>query len=167
MVRSCLIVYSESTFCRCSLESHHILRLIFRCIKGDNDSCRCEDPLDPQPRAEFRAWSKAQSTNRELVTELVDAGSESPDIAFLGGSVIEEMNGKWFGQTKDDGLKGLQTLFQKNFQKDSGADLDAVALGIAGDTVSGESQGLPIVFFILWPVPNDSSYHRVLPSYGD
>jgi hypothetical protein len=111
------------------------LCLFQRCLKGDNDSCKCEDPLDPQSRGEFRGWAKAQVGNTNLVQSLVDQGKVTPDIAFLGASVIEEMSGKWFGNDGDDNLKSLKSLFDKNFQKSEGSELDAVALGIAGDTV--------------------------------
>lgn len=107
----------------------------FRCLKGDNDSCRCENPLEPQSRGEFRAWTVAQTANTQLVKSLVEAGTASPDICFMGASVIEEMAGRWFGKDLDDNLKGLGTMFKKNFQKSEGGPLDAVALGIAGDTV--------------------------------
>jgi len=57
-----------------------------------------------------------------------------PDIAFLGASVVEEMDGRWFGNTRDEDLNRLEKLFNQNFKKEEGAELDAVALGIAGDT---------------------------------
>jgi len=60
--------------------------------------------------------------------------SKNPDIAFLGASVVEEMDGRWFGNSHDEDLNRLEKLFNKNFKKDQGAELDAVALGIAGDT---------------------------------
>lgn len=104
-------------------------------MKGDNDSCKCEDPLVPQSRGEFRAWAKAQNANAELVKSLIEQGSTTPDIAFLGASIVEEMAGKWFGADMDDNLKSLKKLFDTNFKKSEGAELDAVALGIAGDTV--------------------------------
>lgn len=104
------------------------------CLKGDNDSCRCEDPLDPQSRGEFRTWTKAQVANTDLVQSLIDQGLTTPDIAFLGTSVIEEMNGSWFGNDADANLKYLKAMFNKNFKKSEGSDVEAVALGIAGDT---------------------------------
>lgn len=104
------------------------------CLKGDNDSCRCEDPLDPQSRGEFRAWAKAQTENVILVNSLVAQGKTNPDIAFLGASIVEEMSGKWFGTDLDENLKSLRKMFEKNFKKSAGAELEAIALGIAGDT---------------------------------
>jgi hypothetical protein len=106
------------------------------CLKGDNDSCMCEDPLQPQPRGEFRAWTKAHNANKAVVKATMDAGNLSPDIAFLGASVVEEMDGRWFGEERDDPkLMSIGAMFKKHFSKEAGGDMDAVALGIAGDTV--------------------------------
>ena len=66
---------------------------------------------------------------------LIAEGKTTPDIAFLGGSIVEEMSGKWFGIDRDENLKSLKNLFDKNFKKNAGAQLEAVALGVAGDTV--------------------------------
>jgi hypothetical protein len=114
---------------------HLIPYVVHRCLKGDNTTCRCEDPLTPQPRGEFRAWSRAQVANMNYVKALIADGKGSPDIAFVGSSVVEAMGGKWFGRESDENLKSLKKIFDKNFQTQSGADLDAVSLGIAGDTV--------------------------------
>jgi hypothetical protein len=134
------------------------------CLQGDNDSCRCEDPLQPQARAEYRKWTSAHISNKDLVSKLVQE-NKNPDIAFVGASVVEEMDGRWFGNAKDMDLQGLESLFNKNFNKDQGASLDAVALGIAGDTVSlyhiSNRVALQLAFFLF------SRPLRVLPSYGD
>ena len=65
------------------------------------------------------------------------SGGTNPDIAFLGASVVEEMDGRWFGNSRDEDLNRLEKLFNTNFKREHGAELDAVALGIAGDTVRG------------------------------
>mmetsp|Transcript_5824 Transcript_5824/g.13779 ORF Transcript_5824/g.13779 Transcript_5824/m.13779 type:complete len:394 (-) Transcript_5824:1095-2276(-) len=101
------------------------------CISGP--TCRCEDPLQPQARAEFRKWTNAHLENKEAVNKMVQ-DHKNPDIAFLGASVVEEMDGRWFGNSRDEDLNRLDKLFNKNFKKEQGAELDAVALGIAGDT---------------------------------
>ncbi|KAG7346889.1 hypothetical protein IV203_005958 [Nitzschia inconspicua] len=109
------------------------------CIKGDNDSCDCEDPLQPSPRSEFRAWSKSHIGNIQQITNLIEADLPNPDIAFLGGSIIEKMDGKWFGSITDSRLQNLAKIFNKHFtnldgEPSEGDSLTAVALGIAGDT---------------------------------
>lgn len=102
------------------------------CIKGDNDSCRCEDPLQPQPKAEFRPWTKAHQNNVNIIADMMDQGRSTPDIAFFGASVVEEMDGRWFGDDRDDQLKDMKKLFERNFVSSKGGKMDAVALGIAG-----------------------------------
>jgi hypothetical protein len=110
------------------------------CLKGDDNSCRCEDPLQPAPRAEFRAWGKAHGGNVDMIGKLEEADMLSPDIAFLGGSVVEKMDGKWFGGESDQRLRDVARAWAKHFtsvdNEASTADAPtAVALGIAGDTV--------------------------------
>ena len=104
------------------------------CLKGDDTSCRCEDPLQPQPRGEFRQWTKAHDANVKDIQHVVEVGTEI-DIAFLGESVVEEMDGRWFGEKTGGSLSKLDDLFAKNFKKASGAKLEGLALGVAGDTV--------------------------------
>jgi hypothetical protein len=105
------------------------------CLKGDNDSCRCEDPLQPQARGEFKSWTKAHQANVGLVQGAVGS-AKSIDIAFLGESVVEEMDGRWFGDSKNEKLGKLTKIFDQNFSKEKGGSIDGLALGIAGDTVS-------------------------------
>jgi hypothetical protein len=105
------------------------------CLKGGDDSCRCEDPLQPQARGEFRSWSKAHQANKGLVQGSIES-AKPIDIAFLGESVVEEMDGRWFGDSKNEELTKLAKLFDQNFSKEKGGKLDGLALGIAGDTVS-------------------------------
>jgi hypothetical protein len=105
------------------------------CIKGDNDSCRCEDPLEPSPNTDFRSWSKGHTVNQKTVEEIVEKGTHI-DIAFLGESVVEEMDGHIDRRDAANAQSNkLSKLFQKNFSKANGAKLEGVALGIAGDTV--------------------------------
>jgi hypothetical protein len=106
------------------------------CLQGDNDSCRCEDPLQPSPRAEFKQWAKAHDANVQDVRRVIEQQDGDIDIAFLGESVVEEMDGRWFGDKSGGQLSKLEDLFNKNFRKASGAKLEGIALGVAGDTVS-------------------------------
>jgi len=106
-----------------------------RCLREDDNSCRCQDPLLPEPRGELRAWKRAYSNNALKIQSLVKNGEATPDIAFVGESIVEAMSGTWFGAEGEGKLKDLKKLFDKNFNKSMGASLDGVALGIAGDTV--------------------------------
>lgn len=92
--------------------------------------------MHPQPRLEYKSWAETWHANKETITTLIQNGKATPDIAFLGASIVEEMDGKWFGNSLDTGLSNLGQLFAKNFHTSEGAALEGVALGIAGDTVS-------------------------------
>ena len=133
------------------------------CVRGDNDSCRCEDPLEPAPRAEFKAWNAAHKANVadvELYRAVygaepaaIDAAGGKPrppiDVAFVGESVVEAMDGRWLGkrvaslERASDGREGQEAggkpdigkLFDKFFRKEHGAPVEGLALGIAGDNV--------------------------------
>jgi len=101
------------------------------CIKGDNDSCQCDDPLVPIPRASWPTWMASHKENRKLVKEFTDQG-KSVDVAFLGESLIEEMDGRWMGKAPEN-LASVAKLFRKHFTKEK-SGIQGVALGIAGDT---------------------------------
>ena len=102
------------------------------CLKGDNDSCRCEDPTIPQPRNEFRSWSNAHAGNVQLITDMIEQGMSSPEIAFVGGSAVEKMDGRWFGDISLTGLNAVASIFDKHFSGIDGS-MTAAALGIAAD----------------------------------
>jgi lysophospholipase L1-like esterase len=140
------------------------------CVRGDNDSCRCEDPLEPSPRAEFKSWNAAHKANVAEVNLYRALFGESPsmieeetgkprakiDVAFLGESVVEAMDGRWLGKhiigsklTQSSPSSGknfpmINETFEKLFRK-PGGDFEGVALGIAGDTTSN----------VLWRIMND------------
>lgn len=126
------------------------------CIAGDNDSCKCEDPLEPTSRMEFKSWNAAHKANVADVNlyramygsepTMIDADSGRPrppiDVAFLGESVVEAMDGRWLGKhvvTKNNGddkkKPKIDKTFEKFFRKEKGAPVEGVALGIAGDGV--------------------------------
>eukprot|EP00574_Skeletonema_japonicum_P000415 CAMPEP_0201739028 /NCGR_PEP_ID=MMETSP0593-20130828/45561_1 /ASSEMBLY_ACC=CAM_ASM_000672 /TAXON_ID=267983 /ORGANISM="Skeletonema japonicum, Strain CCMP2506" /LENGTH=715 /DNA_ID=CAMNT_0048233265 /DNA_START=5 /DNA_END=2152 /DNA_ORIENTATION=+ len=150
------------------------------CVRGDNDSCRCEDPLEPSPRSEFKSWVAAHKANvaevnlyralfgenPSMVDEELGGGRARPkiDVAFLGESVVEAMDGRWLGkhiigsfrknkqqqqqegeEKKKEELPMIHETFEKLFCKDKGGELEGVALGIAGDTTSN----------VLWRIMND------------
>ena len=147
------------------------------CVRGDNDSCRCEDPLEPSPRSEFKSWVAAHKANVAEVNlyralygdmpSMIDEEGGKPrakiDVAFLGESVVEAMDGRWLGkhiigksstrqqqQQQQNSSSGknfpmINETFEKIFRKDKGGELEGVALGIAGDTTSN----------VLWRIMND------------
>jgi hypothetical protein len=103
------------------------------CLKGDNDSCRCEDPLEPTSRGEFKMWVQAHRENKLAVQAYVEQDA-IVDVAFVGESLVEEMDGRWMGRTPGEDLKAIRKIFKQHFQTDK-TGMEGVALGIAGDTV--------------------------------
>ncbi len=124
--------------------------------------------MEPSPRAEFKSWNAAHKANvaevnlyRALFGEspsMIDAETGKPrakiDVAFLGESVVEAMDGRWLGkhiigstqkQQSGKNFPMINETFEKLFRKDKGGDLEGVALGIAGDTTSN----------VLWRIMND------------
>ena len=132
------------------------------CIRGDNDSCRCEDPLEAEiPRADdFKAWTAAHKANVADVNlyraiygsapTKIDVATGKPrppiDVAFLGESVVEAMDGRWLGKKivratgEKEGQEGkkpdIGKVFERFFRKEKGGPLEGLALGIVGDYVS-------------------------------
>lgn len=135
------------------------------CIQGDNDSCKCEDPLEPASRSEFKSWNAAHKANKKDVSLYRSVYGSEPtaideelgkprppiDVAFLGESVVEAMDGRWLGKRVvrainrgPNGKEGqdaakkpdIGKIFERLFRKDKGGPVEGVALGIAGDTVS-------------------------------
>jgi len=100
------------------------------CLGGGDDSCRCEDPLVPTSRGEFQTWTKAHFANKDLLDTIQNNNTR---VAFVGESLVEEMDGRWMGQTRGAQLETMKSMFEKKFSADNG--VEGVALGIAGDTV--------------------------------
>ena len=102
------------------------------CLRGGNERCRCEDPLQPLGRIEHLSWLQAVKANRALVET---AATHAVDVAILGESVVEAMGGRWMGQTRSAQMGQLGNLFQRKFNNTSDKNgISGVALGIAGDT---------------------------------
>jgi len=82
----------------------------------------------------------------------VSTGKTRPliDVAFLGESVVEAMDGRWLGKrvvkaenAGADGREGPQArqkpdigkIFERLFRREKGGPVEGVALGVAGDNV--------------------------------
>lgn len=110
------------------------------CIHGGDVKCRCEDPLIPTPRLNHN-WVSAYKFTTSLLPPTYDpymplyADPKPVDIAFLGQSVVEVMNGRIMGQEVDRPLEQhARSMFQKRYGPE--ADVNGVALGIAGDSAA-------------------------------
>jgi hypothetical protein len=52
-----------------------------------DESCTCENPLDPYARAEYSSWVLAYKMNRRKIDQQYIEKKKNPDVAFLGGSI--------------------------------------------------------------------------------
>jgi hypothetical protein len=108
------------------------------CLRGDDDSCRCEDPLVPASRGEFPTWTKAHRANKEMLSAIATAEKSQAaapvQVAFVGESLVEEMGGRWMGQSRGPQLVKMANMFASKFSSTEHG-VKGVALGIAGDTV--------------------------------
>jgi hypothetical protein len=83
-------------------------------------------------RGEQNGWTKAHKKNKLLVEDY--DFTSSVDLVMVGDQGVEEWNGRWYGNDNDD-YKGVNNVFRKSFTRQDGGTMDAVALGIAGDSV--------------------------------
>jgi len=116
-------------------------RLDHWCLQGDSQECSCEDPLTPSPGFDRKNWTETFKMNKRQIRKYEDdLMAMELDVAFLGSSTVEEMDGRWVGKQSQD-LQTIRryffTLFQKATHLQGGAGggrVEGVALGIAGDT---------------------------------
>ena len=96
------------------------------CLGGGNEGCRCEDPLVPTSRAELRAWTEAYKDNIRMIDKYLDDDliMADLDVAIVGESAVEEMDGRWLGRFRNDELKSIGTIFRNHFDKSHGADVE-------------------------------------------
>jgi len=107
------------------------------CLLGDDRSCDCADPLQPESRLQYKQWVKAQRANTNSVKKMV-ANFESLDAIFLGESIVEEWQGKKMGKEYAE-FENAKVSFQNNFNVTSGGNFSGIPLGINGDTVRRNS----------------------------
>jgi lysophospholipase L1-like esterase len=105
------------------------------CLEGGDANCLCEDPLIPMSRTEHRSWVLAFNKNKGMIQPYIQDRllATELDVAFLGGSIVEEIQGRWMGSSQDADLQSLSRLFRANFQG-TNSKIQGVALGIAGDS---------------------------------
>ena len=94
--------------------------------------------------------------------EVLGRARDPIDVAFLGESVVEAMDGRWLGkhvigkynrqqqqqqqqQQTSHNVPMIHETFEKLFRKSKGGSHEGVALGIAGDTTPN----------VLWRIMND------------
>jgi len=107
-----------------------------------SDICSCDDPLLPSVPNDNRVdwWMDAHNANKDLVKASL---SEDLGLVFLGDSITERWIGHRHGvfdERYSDNLK----IFNRFFSILGGGELNAIALGISGDTSSN----------LLWRIKN-------------
>jgi len=111
--------------------------------------------------AEVNLYRALFGESPTMVDEELGRARPKIDVAFLGESVVEAMDGRWLGkhiigsvrkkmQMQKEGqeqkeLPMIHETFEKLFRKDKGGEFEGVALGIAGDTTSN----------VLWRIMNN------------
>jgi len=92
-----------------------------------------------QSNEDSKVTSNSYNYPLETTTTITSTTSSSTiekepyDVVFLGDSITEQWNGHQYGLGKSK-LKGVKSAFDKLFRKENGAEVDGLALGIAGDT---------------------------------
>ena len=80
-------------------------------------------------------WARVRQLNLVLINEAVES-STPLDVVMFGDSITERWNGRDFGRAHNDAYKNNSLAFQRLFQKQNGAKVQGLALGIAADRVS-------------------------------
>ena len=108
------------------------LKLIYLHIcQGGDGNCHCSDPLTPEKK-ENMPWIKAFDENIKDI-QTATSNLNSIDIVFLGANIVEYWNGRTLGRASNHFVSRVSNVFNNIF--DDGK-LNALPLGIAGDTVS-------------------------------
>lgn len=141
------VIHHDFTTIRSKYETS-LAKIDHWCLEGGDTNCDCEDPMTPISRMEHRSWVEAVQYNHQLVqrytTPTPSDGTGSsrpaqtlqPDLVFLGGDIVEEMDGRWMGAKRSPQLRTLEIMYKNHFHKQpDGAKIDGVALGVAGACV--------------------------------
>lgn len=116
------------------LESYYDLKVAkidHWCLHGGDNDCLCEDPTDARGRDEVAGWSLAHEQNNRIASQ----ANANLDVVFLGDETTQAWSGKYMDKPMPGG-NSIAAMFNVTFQKEKGAGLDGLALGMAGDSVS-------------------------------
>ena len=76
------------------------------CLDGGDESCTCEDPLIPSSKFQNKNWKSAFHQNVHMVESFCNninsndnTNDQTQDVAFIGESVVEMMNGRFVGKS--------------------------------------------------------------------
>lgn len=109
------------------------------CLKGGDDFCSCDDPTEALSR-EFPGWMRTFQHNKQIASY----APKGIDVVFLGDEFTQAWTGKKYERPIVGGNQ-IAKYFNQTFQKQRGANLEGIALGIADDTVRQIQ-----IFFFAW-----------------
>lgn len=99
------------------------------CLGGGNEGCKCEDPMVPTSRVELRSWTEAYKANKQQIERYVEdpVMMTDLDVAIIGESAVEEMDGRWMGRRPNDELVTIGTIFRNHFHREKGASVEGMS----------------------------------------
>lgn len=106
------------------------------CLRGPKDpSCFCDNPFVAKSRSKIRHWEQSHHFNKDDVFKAAARKEQNNtvDIVFLGDSITEEWKGTRF-RFPVLKKKDIPAVFEQLFTKKGGGLVEAVPLGISGDT---------------------------------
>ena len=68
------------------------------CLDGGDESCTCEDPLIPSSKFQNKNWKSAFHQNVHMIESFCN-NQKTQELAFIGESVVEMMNGRFVGKS--------------------------------------------------------------------
>jgi len=117
------------------------------CLKGGNEKCRCEDPLQPMSRwkeGPIVAWERSHTKNKDLVQYAIKELGNI-DVVFLGENITELWAGKASSLYYDSNvIDEISDKFWKKFGMNRKEQYNGISLGISGDTAPN----------VLWRIQN-------------
>jgi hypothetical protein len=103
-------------------------------MQGDDEACTCEDFTDPMPRDEVDGWLDVHDKNKDSF-QTDEWGAVAYDMVFYGDDLIENLNGRALNKPIANSGK-ITDYFRETFTPDGDENaLNAIALGITGDSV--------------------------------
>jgi len=104
-----------------------------KCVGESKDKldaqCACANPWEAVANDDASRWK----SNHDHMVHQANNAPQNLDIVFFGDGMVEQLSG-----TRDLGkemVDGMESYFEKTFQRKTGGKYNAIALGSSGDTV--------------------------------
>jgi len=129
------------------------------CLEGGNEKCRCEDPLIPSQKKQYRNWQTAHEQNIDLIRSAFSDADDDfyfqdlVDVVFIGENIVEAWAGRSISFNTTFTID-VKNKFDQVFQKSRGGKFNGLPLGIAGDTTAN----------VLWRIQNGEMPDYLNPS---